>query len=60
MLYPFGHSALWSMSDKGADVLQRRGSNPTVIVTENLLLKRLDFSSPQVKPVDTYILYPFS
>ena len=48
------------MSDKGANVLQRRGSHPTVIVTENLLLERLDFSPPQVKPVDRYILYPFS
>ena len=36
------------------------GFHPTVIVTENLLLKRLEISSPQAKPVDNYILYPFS
>ena len=34
--------------------------HPTVIFTENLLLKKLALSSPQAKPVDSYILYPFS
>ena len=60
MLYPFGHRALWSMVDQWAHVLQHIGLNPTVIATENLLLKRFEPSSPQAKPVDSYILYPFS
>ena len=47
------------MVDQGA-VLQRRGPHPIVIVTENLLLKRFELSSPQAKPVDSYILYRFS
>ena len=60
MLYPFGHRALWSMVDQWANVLQHIGLNPTVIATENLLLKRFEPSSPQAKPADSYILHPFS
>ena len=59
MLYPFGHRPLWSMVDQWANVLQHIGLNPTIIATENLLLKRFVPSSPQAKPVDNYILYPF-
>ena len=40
--------------------LQGIGLDPTVKVTENLLMKRLELSSPQAKHVDSYILYPFS
>ena len=36
------------------------GLHPTVIITENLLLKRFELSSPKVKRVDSYILYPFT
>ena len=41
-------------------VLQRIGFHPTVMATENMLLKRFELSSPQAKSADCYILYPFS
>ena len=60
ILYPFGHRALWSMADYGGNVLQSKGFHPTVIVKENLVVKRFDLSSPQANPIDSYFLYPFS
>ena len=59
ILYPFGHRALWSMVDYWG-VLQRIGLHPTIIVKENLLLKRFEPFSPQANPVECCIFYPFS
>ena len=39
--------------------MQRRGVHLTLIVTENLPLKRFERSSPQGMRGDSHILYPF-